>query len=197
MEFGNVQRGSLGIEGAELNGPASKELGINNTDGFYINKVTKNTGAEKAGLTKGDIIIKLDNKTVSSFADLAGYINTKRPNDKVQVTFLRNNKTMVVPVTLTKNELISTEFKGIELEDISASDKKKFNLGYGVKIKNITNERFSAYANDLEGGIILQINNTKVKDVETVSRMLSGLSDNQSVQIEMLTTSGQLLRFIL
>ena len=197
MEFGNVQRGALGVEGAELNDPASKELGIKQTEGFYVSRVTKNTGAEKAGLTKGDIIIKLDNQTVNSFADLAGYINTKRPNDKVQVTFLRNDKSMSVPVTLTKNELISTEFKGLELEDITAADKKKFNLGYGVRIKNITNERFSAYANDLEGGIILQINNTKVKDVETVSRMLSGVNDNQSVQIEMLTKNGQLLRFIL
>lgn len=197
MEFGNVQRGALGVQGAELNGPASKELGIKETEGFYVNNVSKNTGAEKAGLVKGDIIVKLDNQVVNSFADLSGYINTKRPNDKVQVTFLRNDKLMVVPVTLTKNELISTEFKGLELEDINPTDKKKFNLDYGVRIKNITNERFKAYANDLEGGIILQINNSKVKDVESVSRMLSGLNDNQSVQIEMMTRNGQLLRFIL
>ena len=47
MEFGNVQRGILGVEGGELNSKASKELGINDTEGFYINKVTKNSGAEK------------------------------------------------------------------------------------------------------------------------------------------------------
>ncbi|MBP8887982.1 MAG: trypsin-like peptidase domain-containing protein, partial [Flavobacterium sp.] len=57
MEFGNVQRGILGVEGGELNGTASKELGISQTQGFYINKVTKNSGAEKSGLLKGDIII--------------------------------------------------------------------------------------------------------------------------------------------
>ena len=52
MEFGNVQRGILGVEGGELNSKASQELGINDTEGFYINKVTKNSGAEKAGLQK-------------------------------------------------------------------------------------------------------------------------------------------------
>ncbi len=36
IEFGNVQRGVLGVEGGELNAQASKELGIKETQGFYI-----------------------------------------------------------------------------------------------------------------------------------------------------------------
>ena len=62
MQFGNVQRGVLGVEGGELNSNYAKELGIKETQGFYINKVTKNSGAEKSGLTKGDIIVQLDDK---------------------------------------------------------------------------------------------------------------------------------------
>jgi S1-C subfamily serine protease len=62
MEYGNVQRGILGVEGGELNSKSSKELGISQTEGFYVNKVTKRSGAEKAGLQKGDVIIKLDNQ---------------------------------------------------------------------------------------------------------------------------------------
>ncbi|KAI9549987.1 hypothetical protein GHT06_006372 [Daphnia sinensis] len=89
MEYGNVQRGILGVEGGELNSKSSKELGISQTEGFYVNKVTKRSGAEKAGLQKGDVIIKLDNQSVATFADLSGYINTKRPNDKVAVTIIR------------------------------------------------------------------------------------------------------------
>ncbi len=87
MEFGNVQRGILGIEGGELNSSVSKELGISQTDGFYVNKVTKNSGAQKAGITKGDIVTKLDNQNISSYADINGFMNTKRPNDKIQVTY--------------------------------------------------------------------------------------------------------------
>lgn len=57
MQFGNVQRGVLGIEGGEMNSNYAKEIGVKETQGFYINKVTKNSGAEKAGLQKGDIIV--------------------------------------------------------------------------------------------------------------------------------------------
>jgi membrane-associated protease RseP (regulator of RpoE activity) len=197
MEFGNVQRGILGVEGGELNSSASKELGIKETEGFYIKRVNKNSGAEKSGLTKGDIIIQLDAQKISSFAELNGYISTKRPNDKIQVTFIRNEKTMTVPVTLSKSDVISTQFKGLDLENINAADKKKYRIDYGVKIKDINNEKLSAYANDLKGGIILSIGNVKAVDVETVSKALSNLDENQTVQIEMLTVNGQVIRLIL
>jgi Do/DeqQ family serine protease len=197
MEFGNVQRGILGVEGGELNSTASKQLGIAETQGFYINGVTKNSGAEKSGLEKGDIIIKLDNQNVATYADLSGYINTKRPNDKVQVTFIRDGKNKVLPVILSKNEFFSTEFKGMELENINANDKKKFNLSYGVKIKALTNENLRQYEDELKGNIILSIDNEKAKDVETVSKLLNKKEESQSVRIEMINKNGEILKIII
>ena len=93
--------------------------------------------------------------------------------------------------------MINTQFKGLDLENISSSDKKKFRISYGVKIKEIDNEKLSAYANELKGGIILSIGTIKAIDVETVSKALSNLDDNQAVQIEMLTANGQVIRLIL
>lgn len=197
MEFGNVQRGILGVEGGELNSSASKELGIKETEGFYIKKVNPKSGAEKAGLLKGDIIVKLDEQKVSTFADLSGYISTKRPGDKVAVTYMRDGKNKTVPVILSKNELFGTEFKGIELENIEAADKKKFNLDYGVKIKSLTNPNLKQYEAELIGNIILKIDNVKATDIETVSKLLNDKGENQSVRIEMLSKSGQLLQIIL
>lgn len=197
MEFGNVQRGILGVEGGELNGNASKDLGINETEGFYIKKVTKNSGAEKAGLTKGDIIKKIDNQNISTYAELSGYINTKRPNDKVVVTFVRNGKSMTASVVLTKNELFNTEFKGIEMENIDAADKKKFRIDSGVKIKEINNDNLKPYYEELKGNIILSIDNTPVNDVESASRILNKKDENQSISIEMLNKFGQRIRIII
>ncbi|WP_338645939.1 trypsin-like peptidase domain-containing protein [Flavobacterium sp. KS-LB2] len=197
MEFGNVQRGILGVEGGELNSITSKELGITQTQGFYINKVTKNSGAEKSGLTKGDVIIKLDEQNIATFADLSGYINTKRPNDKVQVTFMRDGKTKIVPVVLSKNEFFNAEFKGIELENIEAADKKKFKIDYGVRIKSINSQNLKQYEDELLGNIILSIDNVKATDVETVSKLLSKKEENQTVRIEMINKNGEVMRVIL
>jgi serine protease Do len=197
MEFGNVQRGILGVEGGELNAKASRELGITRTEGFYISTVTKNSGAQKSGLQQGDIIIKLDNQSIATFADLSGYINTKRPNDKVQVTFVRDGSNRTVAVVLSKNEFFSTEFKGIELENIDAVDKKKFNLNYGVKIKSISNENLAQYRDELKGNIILSIDNVKAKDIESVSKLLNKKDEGQSVRLEMINKNGEIFRIII
>jgi serine protease Do len=197
MEFGNVQRGILGVEGGELNSKVSKDFGVNETQGFYINKVNKNSGAEKAGLQKGDIIVKIDNQNIATFADLSGYINTKRPNDKVEVNYIREGKNKTAMVTLSKNEYFSAEFKGIEVENIDAADKKKFKIDSGVKIKAITNERYLPYANELQGNIILSIDNVKATNVETVSKIMKNKEDQQSIRIEMINRNGEIFRIII
>jgi S1-C subfamily serine protease len=197
MEFGNVQRGILGIEGGELNSAASKELGIKETQGFYIKKVNKNSGAEKSGLSKGDIIVKIDNQDINTYAELSGYINTKRPNDKVQVQYIREGKTYTVPVILTKNEFYTTELKGIEFENIDAADKKKYKIDSGVRIKEITNDNLKPYYDELKGTIILSIDNAKASDVETVSRIIEKKNENQSVSLEMINKMGQRIRIII
>ena len=197
LEYGMVQRGMLGVQGSELNATISKELGLKISEGFYIGDVTKNSGASKAGLKKGDVIVKLDNKTINTFADLNGYINTKRPNDKIQVTYIRDGKTKIVPVTLSKNEFFSTEFKGIELENIDAADKKKFKIDYGVKIKSITSENLKQYDSELRGNIILSIDNVKATNIEMVSKLLNKKGENQTVRIEMINKNGEIIRVIL
>ena len=197
MEYGNVQRGILGVTGGELNAMASKELGIKQTEGFYIKDVQKNSGAEKSGLKKGDVIVKIDNRNIATFADLSGYINTKRPNDKVAVTIIRDGENKTIPVTLSKNELISVEFKGMELENISATDKKKFKVDYGVKIKSINNDNLREYTDELVGNIILSIDNIKATDVEGVSKFLNNKDERQSVRIEMVNKNGEIIRIII
>lgn len=196
MQFGNVQRGVLGIEGGEMNSNYAKEIGVKETQGFYINKVTKNSGAEKAGLQKGDIIVQLDDKKINGFAELTAYINTKRPNDVVQVRIVRDEKEKTIPVKLSKKEMLNYEFNGIEFEDLDAADKKKFRIKEGVKIKTLSNPEYDEYSNLLNGAIILSIDGQKAKDMETVSSYLAK-KENQKAQYQIITKSGQLYSIIM
>jgi len=197
MEFGGVQRGILGIEGNELNSKISKELGLEDAEGFYIGKVTKNSGAEKAGLKKGDVIKKLDSQKINSYAELSGYINTKRPNDKVEVTFVRDGETKTASVTLIKNDVFTTEYKGLELENIDSSDKKRYKIDYGVRIREINNDNLKPYYDQLKGGIILSVNGVKATDVESISSYLNKNDENQNVSIQMINRNGQVMQVIL
>ncbi|HSN47614.1 MAG TPA: hypothetical protein VLR29_02530, partial [Flavobacterium sp.] len=91
----------------------------------------------------------------------------------------------------------STEFKGLELENIDAADKSKFRIDYGVKIKSITNENLKEYEDELKGNIILSIDSVKAKDLETVSKLLNNKEESQSVRIEMINKNGEIIKIII
>jgi Do/DeqQ family serine protease len=197
MEYGNVQRGVLGVQGGELNASAAKELGINQTEGFYVNSVVKGSGAEKAGVKKGDVITKIDDKTIVGFSDLNSVIVTKRPNDVVKVVVNRSGDLVTLPVKLSKNEINSFSYDGLELEDVSAAERKSLKIDYGVKIKEITDEEWMPYYDELKDGIILSIGNVKAKDIETVEKVLSNKRSGQKVRVEMLTKAGRVVQFLI
>ena len=197
MEFGNVQRGVLGVQGGELNSYAAKEYGVSETQGFYVNSVVDGSGAEKAGIKEGDIIVKIDDKPIYGFADINAAIVTKRPNDVVRVGINRDGEFLTLPVKLSKNEINSINYSGLELEDLTTAEKKQLKINYGVRVKDITDENFMQYYDELKGGIILSVGNTKATDIETVSKTLGKLSQGDRIRIEMITRSGELVRFYL
>ncbi|KOS04662.1 serine protease [Flavobacterium akiainvivens] len=197
MEYGNVQRGALGVQGGEVNAVTAKEFGTSVTQGFYVNSVVANSGAAKAGIKKGDVIVKIDNKPINGFADINAAIVTKRPNDVVNVVVDRNGRQVTVPVKLTKNEINSFIYDGLELEDLTAAEKKQLKVNYGVRIKEITDENYMPYYDELKGGIILSINNTKAENIDTVTEILSRKGANNRVRVEMITKNGELVRFIM
>ncbi|MVO10374.1 PDZ domain-containing protein [Flavobacterium sp. TP390] len=195
MQFGNVQRGVLGIEGRELNSVFSKEIGVNETQGFYVGGVTKKSGAEKAGIKEGDIIVKIDNKKINKFNDLTTYINSKRPEETVNVTVLREGGEKIIPVKLTKRELLILEANGVEFEDISSNEKKENKIDYGVRIKTIKNPEIMEYAEALQGSIVLTVDGRKAEDAEKVTTYIKSKRNPRS-QYKLITSDGQLIQVI-
>ena len=68
-------------------------------------------GANSAGIKIGDIIKDIDGIKISKFSDLKGYLNTKRPDDIVEVNLKRDN--VSGKVQLNKNERINFYLIGI------------------------------------------------------------------------------------
>ena len=62
IEFGNVQRGFLGVQISAVTEEQAKEADLPAVSGVYINNVTAGGAAESAGLEAGDIILKFDGK---------------------------------------------------------------------------------------------------------------------------------------
>lgn len=195
MEFGKVQQGILGVQGFEINSQIAEKLDLKTTQGFYVNDVSKNTGAEKAGVKEGDVITQIDDRLIRSFSDLNAVISTKRPNDKVTALLNRNGKPQSIEITLTNKELMNIEYKGFELENLSDREKSKHGIDYGIKINNITNPRFKPYENELKNAIVIGINGSKVEDIESANKLLNHSADR--IRLDIITSNGERVRLML
>ena len=161
LEFGDVQRGLLGVTGQSLNSQNSNELGIDITEGFYINDTDPNMGAHIAGIRKGDIIQQIDNVKINKFADLSGYLNSKRPGDELNVKIFRNNKSINIGVQLKRSTYV--QFYGMQLKDASESELEELNAENGVKV--VINRNGTLFRMGIRSGYILtEINNTQISN---------------------------------
>lgn len=186
MEYGNVQNGVLGIKGGTFSSEAAEEIGIDYTKGVYVAEVIRNSGAERAGIIKGDIIKRLDNIEISKFEDLSGYIKTKRPNDMVNVELLRDNEFKKFTVMLTKPDVFSVYFMNMELQDVPDTVKDKLNIDYGVRVKNSQNKWLYSNLGITDGYIITGINDVKIENLEDISRLKQKYGEDLDDNIEKL-----------
>ncbi|NNK40514.1 MAG: PDZ domain-containing protein [Winogradskyella sp.] len=192
MEYGNVQNGILGVKGGELNAKAAEQLNIDITEGFYVSEVEEDTGAAMAGIRSGDIIKKLDDIDIQTFADLRGYLNSKSPNDVINVTILRNGKNVVLPVTLIKNSSFVLETIGV-VKNASDKDLKKYKVNHGIKIRTLDRTYYNYWKRNgvEEGSLITSINSKKVSTIEDAQRIMKNRNPNEILQIEVINNQGE------
>ncbi len=196
LEYGNVQYGFLGVTGTSLNSFRAKELDVEDTEGFFINGIDKESGANSAGIKIGDIIKDIDGIKISKFSDLKGYLNTKRPEDIVEVNLKRDNISKKVRVQLNKNERINFYLIGI-LKNMSSSELIDRDLERGVKISEF-NSDYKSYWEDYgieENDIIKKINGEEINSIADIDKIVKSRKYYDPISIEILTKDNKLERF--
>ncbi|MER3376749.1 MAG: trypsin-like peptidase domain-containing protein [Allomuricauda sp.] len=188
MEYGDVQKGLLGIRGGDLNPEVANELGVDDLEGVYVSDVTEESGADEAGLQSGDIIKQVDNITVHKFSELSGYLSSKRPGDVVKVTIDRDGKNFTKNVTLKKQMTVLLPATGFLVKNLSKADKKKFGISKGVKIIDVP-ERYSRY--DLRNKVIIKVNDTDIDNIEDAEEQFGKVSQFGRTSFTMINENGE------
>lgn len=193
MEYGNVQKGILGITSPRLSTPYAMEKGINEIEGVYIDGIEEDSGAEEAKLQPGDVIKKVDDIQVRRFADLTGYVSTKRPGDIIQVTYERDGDTKVVSVELKERQSVVVPVMGLKVKNLTKEDKKLFKTEKGVKITGVP-ETYRGYG--LEGKVILAVDDQEISDIEDARILFGAISRYGKTSITMINEKGEKERLI-
>ena len=184
IEFGDVQQGLLGVMGQALNSEMAERYEVKETEGFYITDLEEGLGADLAGLRPNDIIKSVDNITINKFADLSGYLASKRPGENVNIVYNRNGEENEVKVRLEK--INRTIFFLMEVRELTPDQKKKYQTQQGLYISNMNNRWL--YQRGVDNGyIILEINNREVNKLKE----LRNLKVNDIESILFLKPSGE------
>jgi serine protease Do len=119
------QRPSLGISGTNVTPAIAKAMNMTQATGFLVVDIIAEGPADKAGIRGGylianingtdielggDVILRIDNKTVNTIDNILSYLDTKKVNDTVQLTILREGKVENVPVQLGPSDEIRPSF---------------------------------------------------------------------------------------
>jgi Do/DeqQ family serine protease len=180
VEFGDVQRGYLGIQYASnLSESQMKELGIKENEGVYVLAVPTDGGAYAAGIKKGDIITKVNNTPVSSGIEMSAQIAGFRPNDKVQMSYLRGSKEYNTTVTL-KAKVSAVEVStaagdiiGAELSNLDSKKAEEYDVNGGVVVKKIKEGGKLSETKMDEGFVITSVNGRTIKSIDELSKILN------------------------
>jgi Do/DeqQ family serine protease len=191
MEFGNVQNGILGVIGGELNSKNAKDFGVNTTEGFFVTDVQKGTGADRAGIQKGDIIQQIDGVTISKFSDLKGFLNTKSPEDVVEVKILRDGNLEYLKVTLEKLTTIDISVIGT-LKEPSKEALQNMDIKFGLQLFELSEIHREDWESDgvSEGSFVTEINDIKINSINDAQKALEKYS-NKVLRIAIVKTNGE------
>ena len=97
-----LQNSVLGIEGESLRSQEQLADFFGVKDGVLVKLVRKNSAAEKAGIKAGDVVVKVEDSTVSNSQEITRALRALGSKKTFTVTVVRNKKE--IPLTVTMEE---------------------------------------------------------------------------------------------
>ena len=191
---GKVSRGRIGVVIQEVTKELADSFGLSKPVGALINSVEKGSPADKAGLEPSDVILKFDDKTVNSSADLPRIVGSTKPGSKVTVQIWRKGASKDISLTIGeipadekvaqrsgKRSKTPDNRLGITLSDLTADQRSELGIRGGILVEDV--QGTAARAGIRRGDIILAVNNQDVKSVDQFSQLIGKYDKGRNIAL--------------
>ncbi len=189
--YGRVQHVHIGASFEEVTSEKAADLGLKEVKGLQVSWLEMGGSLEKAGVEKGDVLLRFDGREVNSASEIQEVLEQKVPGDEVRLTVFSNGKEKNVKVVLlnqrgntdiiTSDDNYVLELLGAELEPISAQTKSRYRVQNGVTVSHLK-EGLLKKSGIQEGFTILSVDGRSVGSKEDIRRILNDKKGN--VQVE-------------
>jgi Do/DeqQ family serine protease len=178
LDFGEIRRGLLGVNIQSIDREAAETLDIDVEGGALVTRVFPDSAAEKAGLEVGDIIVGVNDKNVTSAAELRNTIGLLRSGDTVGIRYLRDNESRSTSAELgrAEDQLLSggdihPGLAGASFAPASTSSDS------GVEVTNVEEGSPAAQRGLRSGDVITAVNRVLVRNL----RDLAAIAENNRI----------------
>ena len=201
ISHGEVRRGRLGAQAQDLTPQLAEAFNIPFRRGAVVAHVQKNSPADRAGLKAGDIVTKINGKAVRNADMLRNNMGLLRIGQIVEMTILRNNKTLTLKATVAEddkaNEMMSGKdlhphLTGTELQNIQP-DSNLYGRIEGVIISAVEPGSPAARTGLRRGDIITSANR---KNIKNLAELQNAIAENKGLLINIRRGNGSLFLFL-
>ena len=190
-EYGTVQRGLIGIQGQDARSyidsqkEQGKEIDLGTNEGIYVAKVVEDGAAADAGIEEGDVITAVDGQKVTKMAELQEILATKRPGDKVSLSYLHKKSKKTTSVVL-KNEQGNTkvvkdadlDVLGAVIREVNESEKADLDIKYGLKVTKVNSGKFRERGIPV-GFVIQTVNEETMKTLSDLNEVVKAANKSK------------------
>ncbi|MFM7703423.1 MAG: DegQ family serine endoprotease [Rubrivivax sp.] len=192
---GRVSRGKIGVTMAPVTKDVAESIGLGKPMGALVRGVEAGGPAEKAGLEPGDIITRVDGKTVERSTDLPRFIGAIKPGSRTTLQIFRRGQSREVVLTVAEFEADQPTRRaaaepsapaqknalGITAVDLSEAQRRELKVKGGVRVEAV--DGAAARAGLREGDVILSFDNTEVSDLKQFNQLVAKAEKSRAVSL--------------
>jgi len=206
---GRVTRGRIGVVIDQVTKEVAESIGLGKPMGALVRSVEAGGPAEKAGVEAGDIITKVEGRTVDRSGDLPRIVGGMKPGSKASLQVFRRGSYKDLNVTVVEFEqdrprrtsdregapkTAPTQTSlGVAVSDLTDAQRRDLKIKGGVKVDSV--EGVAARAGVREGDIVLSIDNTEVSSAKQFEQLVAKVDRTKPVTL--LVRRGETVNFII
>src|SRR5450432_3367079 len=186
---GKVVRGWLGVAIQDVDQELADAMKLPSATGVLLSDVKPGTPAAKAGLARGDVVLKVDGKVVDTSGQFRNVIAASGAKHKVHLDLVRDGKAVATDVELGEMPEADTTvastpgaaqggaLDGIVLENLNPQNRSNFEIDEAVKqgivIVRLDPQSNAARAGLRPGDVVLEVNRVRVDSPQKFQELYS------------------------
>lgn len=192
IKTGKVVRGWLGISIQDLTPDLAKQFGIDVTSGVLIADIVEGGPAEKAGIKQGDVIVELNNKSMTSTVELRNLIASTAPGITVELVLLRDGKKkkfslkvgeLPDKIVASIEDQTENNLMGVSVQTLTPIIKERMDIPSKVKGVIVVDIDPESPAGSVlrPNDVICEVNKARINDVNDFKKIVTKLKQKNRI----------------